>query len=100
MGEIGLDERVVKVEQDKMAAYLAAQADVVIAYLFGSVARGDATLQSDVDVAVLLEEDKSERQQIERQYVGFFPRPPGSPAIERRILWTIRIPCSSNACGC
>ncbi|RME36982.1 MAG: nucleotidyltransferase domain-containing protein, partial [Thermoflexia bacterium] len=32
--------------------YLAAQPDVVAAYLFGSVAEGRARLQSDVDIAV------------------------------------------------
>lgn len=34
--------------------YLATQPDVLAAYLFGSYATGDARLESDVDVAVLL----------------------------------------------
>ena len=39
---------------DTLVAYLAAQPDVLAAYLFGSYARGDARPDSDVDLAVLL----------------------------------------------
>lgn len=41
----------------RLQTALAAQSDVVAAYLFGSVARGTATPASDVDVAVLLTAD-------------------------------------------
>jgi uncharacterized protein len=37
-----------------LSEYFAGRADVIAVYLFGSVARGDATARSDVDVAVLL----------------------------------------------
>jgi predicted nucleotidyltransferase len=39
---------------DTLRGYFAARRDVVAAYLFGSVARGEARADSDVDVAVLL----------------------------------------------
>jgi hypothetical protein len=38
-----------------LAKFFAQQPDVVVAYLFGSVAKGTARAQSDVDVAVLLD---------------------------------------------
>jgi predicted nucleotidyltransferase len=38
-----------------MAAYFARQPEVVLAYLFGSVAKGTARPESDVDVAVLFD---------------------------------------------
>jgi predicted nucleotidyltransferase len=41
----------------ELAARLAAEPDVLVAYLFGSRARGTARPGSDVDVAVLLAED-------------------------------------------
>ncbi|MFN3982547.1 MAG: nucleotidyltransferase domain-containing protein [Caldilinea sp.] len=37
-----------------LAYYLADQPDVLVAYLFGSCARGSATPYSDVDIAVLV----------------------------------------------
>ena len=39
---------------DALAGVLAARTDVVAAYLFGSVARGEARPDSDVDVGVVL----------------------------------------------
>lgn len=39
---------------EALAARLAGEADVLVAYLFGSQARGTPTALSDVDVAVLL----------------------------------------------
>jgi uncharacterized protein len=50
-----------------MAAYLAQQADVVVAYLFGSVARGQANSRSDVDLAVLLDPNLGSEACLERQ---------------------------------
>lgn len=43
--------------EPRLRALLAAQPDVIAAYLFGSVARGTPTRTSDVDVAVLLGAD-------------------------------------------
>ncbi|MCR4407963.1 MAG: nucleotidyltransferase domain-containing protein [Anaerolineae bacterium] len=42
-----------------LTAYFAAQSDIVAAYLFGSRATGRAREESDVDVAVLLDEEDS-----------------------------------------
>ena len=42
-----------------LARYLATQPDVIVAYLFGSRATGRARAESDVDVAVLLNEQDS-----------------------------------------
>jgi predicted nucleotidyltransferase len=39
---------------EQLRTFFAARKDVVAAYLFGSVARGDARATSDVDVGVLL----------------------------------------------
>lgn len=50
-----------------MWEYLAAQPDVVAAYLFGSVAEGRARSQSDVDVAVLLAADLDEEARFDRR---------------------------------
>lgn len=47
--------------------YLAAQPDVVAAYLFGSVAQGRARPQSDVDIAVLLAADLDEEARFDRR---------------------------------
>lgn len=45
-----------RVDVAGLAKFFAQQPDVVVAYLFGSVAKGTARAQSDVDVAVLLDE--------------------------------------------
>jgi predicted nucleotidyltransferase len=50
-----------------MAAYLAAQPDVVVAYHFGSTARGLARPDSDVDIAVLLEDGEADGNLLARQ---------------------------------
>jgi uncharacterized protein len=47
--------------------YLRQQRDVVVAYLFGSAARGQMTPMSDVDVAVLLDAPPDNEFLIERQ---------------------------------
>ncbi len=44
-------------DQARLRAFLAAQPDIVAAYLFGSLAEGRATPGSDVDIAVLLRDD-------------------------------------------
>lgn len=44
--------------EERLRRALEAREDVVVAYLFGSVARGKAGPLSDVDVAVLLAEDR------------------------------------------
>lgn len=43
---------------DTLRAYFRSRASVCAAYLYGSVARGEAEPESDVDVAVLLPEDE------------------------------------------
>jgi len=47
--------------------YFCTQPDVIIAYLFGSVARGQATERSDVDIAVLFVPERTGIDAIERQ---------------------------------
>lgn len=46
--------RALTIDEQALATVFAAQPDVVVAYLFGSHARGTAHRHSDVDVAVLL----------------------------------------------
>jgi len=58
-----MDER----EIDAITGILRRQADVVAAYLFGSQARGTASVKSDVDVAVLFEQGLDEQTMLERQ---------------------------------
>lgn len=52
--------------QHSLQAYFGAQADVELAYLFGSQASGRAGPLSDVDVAVLLRGQPSQEVQTER----------------------------------
>lgn len=47
--------------------FLSTQPDVIAAYLFGSVARGKAGPRSDIDIAVLLEEDLEPFERFERR---------------------------------
>lgn len=49
-------------EMQHLAHYLASQPDVLVAYLFGSCARGNATPYSDVDIAVLVPQALSHDQ--------------------------------------
>jgi uncharacterized protein len=49
------------------AEYLSRQTDVIVAYLFGSVARGQTTPMSDVDIAVLLDVSADPEALLERQ---------------------------------
>lgn len=55
------------VDMPAMADYFACQPDVVVAYLFGSVARSRADHLSDVDIAVLLDENVGSEEKVERQ---------------------------------
>jgi predicted nucleotidyltransferase len=50
-----------------MKGYFARQPDIVVAYLFGSVARGRAHKLSDVDVAVLFAPEVGLEESVERQ---------------------------------
>jgi uncharacterized protein len=51
----------------KLARYLSEQPDVLLAYVFGSQARGQAHLRSDLDVAVLLEGDPERGPHTDRR---------------------------------
>ncbi len=48
-----------------MAAILRGQPEVVDVFLFGSLARQDATAQSDIDLAVIVEGDKNRRMTLD-----------------------------------
>ncbi len=48
-------------------AALASQPDVAAAYLFGSLARGEATPRSDMDIAVLLRSPLAEEERVLRR---------------------------------
>ncbi|MCB0026119.1 MAG: nucleotidyltransferase domain-containing protein [Caldilinea sp.] len=52
-------------EMLRLAHYLAGQPDVLVAYLFGSTARGSATPLSDVDIAVLAPQTMSRERAFE-----------------------------------
>lgn len=53
---------------------------IILAYLFGSVARGEEHIDSDVDVAVLFDDSVPEREYLQREGVilsalsGFYPK--------------------------
>ncbi|UCC86996.1 MAG: nucleotidyltransferase domain-containing protein [Anaerolineales bacterium] len=55
------------IDVDALAAYLTQQGDVAAAYLFGSVARGQAGHLSDVDIGVLLDPELGLEESVERQ---------------------------------
>jgi len=57
----------VVVDEKRIAQVMEATSEVIAAYLFGSAARGETDQFSDVDVAVLLEDDlpKERRWDIE-----------------------------------
>jgi len=57
----------IRVDLGAMKAYLAGQPDLVAAYLFGSVARGQADRLSDVDIAVLFDAGLEAEESVERQ---------------------------------
>lgn len=56
-----------KVDQAGLKSYFAGQPDIVVAYLFGSVARGRAHPHSDVDLAVLFAPEVGLEESVERQ---------------------------------
>jgi predicted nucleotidyltransferase len=55
------------IDTQALGAYFARQPDVVVAYLFGSVAHGQADRLSDVDIAVLLDEHLGDEEDVEQQ---------------------------------
>lgn len=55
------------INQQGIAGYLAEQPNVIAAYLFGSVARGQATHFSDVDIAVLLAPNLDAEKRVAQQ---------------------------------
>ncbi|RIK39294.1 MAG: hypothetical protein DCC55_18465 [Chloroflexi bacterium] len=55
------------IDLEGMKQYFARQLDIVVAYLFGSVARGRAHKLSDVDVAVLFAPEVGLEESVERQ---------------------------------
>ncbi|GBE55022.1 nucleotidyltransferase domain protein [archaeon BMS3Bbin15] len=59
-------------EQNKLVEFLSKQGHVKLAYLFGSVARGEEGKLSDVDVAVLLDDslDKKERFDLQLELIS------------------------------
>lgn len=54
-------------DTEAISTYLSQQPDVVVAYLFGSIARDQANPLSDVDIAVLLEPGLSAEESTEHQ---------------------------------
>lgn len=56
-----------QVDLVELSAFLLGQDDVVAAYLFGSLARGQANRLSDVDIAVLFASEPDTGRVIERQ---------------------------------
>ncbi len=59
-------------EQSKLVKFLSKQGYVRLAYLFGSVARGEEGKLSDVDVAVLLDDslDKKEKFYLQLELIS------------------------------
>ncbi len=59
-------------EQSKLVKFLSKQGYVRLAYLFGSVARGEDEKLSDVDVAVLLDDslDKKEKFYLQLELIS------------------------------
>lgn len=68
-----------RVDVAGLAKFFAQQPDVVVAYLFGSVAKGTARAQSDVDVAVLLDE-RLEPSRMAKRYLEILGRIPSTLA--------------------
>jgi len=80
--------RAPRVDVEGMARYFAAQPDVVVAYLFGSVARGQAHAHSDVDVAVLFDTRLDPFQRADRylEILGRIPSNLATRQIDVRML--------------
>lgn len=53
--------------QNKLMEFLSKQERVKLAYLFGSVARGEAGKLSDVDMAVLLDDSLNKKERFDLQ---------------------------------
>jgi predicted nucleotidyltransferase len=54
-------------QYNKLVDFLSKQEHVRLAYLFGSVAKGEAGKLSDVDIAVLLDESLNKKQRFDLQ---------------------------------
>lgn len=55
------------IDLQAIKAFFAGQPEVIVAYLFGSVARGQANPLSDIDIAILLDPGLESEISIERQ---------------------------------
>lgn len=67
IGNVTIAKNAPEINTEAIKTYLSQQTDVVLAYLFGSVGRGEAGHLSDVDIAILLDPNLSERESVERQ---------------------------------
>lgn len=58
----------VKAIKRKLAPYFARRREILLAYLFGSVAQGRANSLSDVDIALLVDEEKFNELDAKKPY--------------------------------
>ena len=58
----------VKAIKRKLAPYFARRREILLAYLFGSVAQGHANKLSDVDIALLVDEEKFSELEAKKPY--------------------------------
>lgn len=54
--------------KDKLAPYFAQRGEVLLAYLFGSAAQGRTNKLSDIDIALLVDEEKFKRIDVQEPY--------------------------------
>jgi predicted nucleotidyltransferase len=74
---------------DRLRAFCAARDDIVLAYVFGSVAAGTAGSHSDVDIAVLLpyeETDRHSRFAMQLDLAGRLERVLAVPRVDVLVL--------------
>ncbi len=68
------------IKQNKTLKEFLQKQGVILAYLFGSMARGDAHKESDVDIAVLLDKKVKSQEYLKREgelisfFTSFFPK--------------------------
>lgn len=53
---------------DKLVPYCASRREVLLAYLFGSVAQGRTNRLSDIDIALLVDEEEFEKLDAQEPY--------------------------------